>query len=226
MPSEVARAARQVEAPPRRELIKFAIGVLGLSVKARTFYSTSKVSARHSRTTHRCPPSRLRSIAPRCDPFHPHAAIPGQRGVKRVCHLFDRHSLLSMCAQVESGVLETFLVVDNDSSKRRSGRGGSHGGAGRLGCQSPRETPRRVEPLCVHKAGLCQPCMLSGGPLCGASSLFSHTVACVAHINVYLCHIHRVRHQMSAFGGVWFPRAGPRATSLFYVTHASRQKTI
>ena len=92
-------------------------------------------------------------------------------------------------------------MVDNDSSKRRSGRGGSHGGAGRLACQSPRETPAW---LCVHKAGLCQPCMLSGGPLCGASSLFLHLVACVAHINVYLCHIHRVRHQMSAFGGIWF----------------------
>ena len=38
-----------------------------------------------------------------------------------MCHLFDRHSLLSTCAQVESEVLETFLVVDNDSSKQGAG---------------------------------------------------------------------------------------------------------
>ena len=106
-----------------------------------------------------------------------------------------------MCAQVESGVLETFLVVDNDSSKRRSGRGGSHGGAGRLACQSPRETPVW---LCVHKAGLSQPCMLSGGPLCGASSLLLHILACVAYFNVYICHIIAVKASMSENGGVWF----------------------
>ena len=91
--------------------------------------------------------------------------------------------------------------VDNDSSKRRSGRGGSHGGAGRLACQSPRETPVW---LCVHKAGLSQPCMLSGGPLCGASSLFLHILACVAYFNVYICHIIAVKASMSENGGVWF----------------------
>ena len=114
---------------------------------------------------------------------------------------FDRHSLLSMCAQVEFGVLETFLARDNDSSNRRCGCGRSHGGAGRLASQSPRETPVW---LGEHKAGLCQPCMLSGGPLWGASSLFLHILACVACFNVHICHIHRVKNQMSAFGGVLF----------------------
>ena len=114
---------------------------------------------------------------------------------------FDRHSLLSMCAQVEFGVLKTFLVRDNDSSKRRCGCERSHSGAGRLASQSPRETPVW---LCVHKAGLCQPCMLSGGPLCGASSLFLHVLACVAYFNVYICHIIALKASMSAFGGVLF----------------------
>ena len=37
-----------------------------------------------------------------------------------------------------------------------------------------RRTPSRVMPawLCVCKAGLCQPCMLSGGPLCGPPAYF------------------------------------------------------
>ena len=104
-----------------------------------------------------------------------------------------------MCAQAESEVLELFLVVAKESSKRRSGRGGSQGGAGRLACQSPRETPAW---LCVHKAGLCQPCMLSGGPLCGASSLFLHILACVAYFNVCTCHIIAVKASMSENGGV------------------------
>ena len=63
------------------------------------------------------------------------------------------------------------------------------------------------------KAGLCQPCMLSGGPLWGVSSLFLHILACVAYFNAYICHIHRVNNQMSAFGGVLFIH-GPRATRL------------
>ena len=92
-------------------------------------------------------------------------------------------------------------MVAKESSKRRSGRGGSQGGAGRLACQSPRETPAW---LCVHKAGLCQPCMLSGGPLCGASSLFLQILACVAYFNVYICHIIAVKASMSENGGVWF----------------------
>ena len=104
-----------------------------------------------------------------------------------------------MCAQAESEVLELFLVVAKESSKRRSGRGGSHGGARRLtGLPvAPRETPAW---LCVHKAGLCQPCMLSGGPLhvCGASSLFLHILACVAYFNVYICHIIAVKASMLA----------------------------
>ena len=109
-----------------------------------------------------------------------------------------------MCAQAESEALELFLVVAKESSKRRSGRGGSQGGAGRLACQSPRETPAW---LCVHKAGLCQPCMLSGGPLWGASSLFLHILACLAYFNVYICHIIAVgilKASMSENGGVWF----------------------
>ena len=106
-----------------------------------------------------------------------------------------------MCAQVESGVLETFLVVAKESSKRRCGCERSHSGAGRLASQSPRETPVW---LCVHKAGLSQPCMLSGGPLCGASSLFLHILACVAYFNVYICHIIAVKASMSENGGVWF----------------------
>ena len=121
-----------------------------------------------------------------------------------------------MCAQVESGVLETFIVVTKEYSKRRSGCGGSHGGAGRLACQSPRETPVW---FCVHKAGLCQPCMLSGGPLCGASSLFLHILACVAYFNVYICHIHRViNHDVRFWRGVVH---GPRATRLAPATDGS-----
>ena len=83
-PWEGAGAAQQVEAPPPSELIKFAGGVLKLSVEARTFHSTSKVSARHSRTIHPSSPSQLRSTPPPCDPLHPHPAIHDQRGVKRM----------------------------------------------------------------------------------------------------------------------------------------------
>ena len=122
-------------------------------------------------------------------PSRGHSWCWSQRGVKRVCHLFDRHSLLSMCAQVESGVLETFLVVDNDSSKRRSGRGGSHSGAGGDWLsQSPRETPAWLS-VCTRLA--CDSASLAcslEAPYAGPpSSLFLHIVACVAHINVYLC---------------------------------------
>ena len=59
----------------RSDLNKFAVGVLRTSIKVRTFQSTIKVSARHFRTTHRCPQRRSRSIMHTCDPLNPHAAI-------------------------------------------------------------------------------------------------------------------------------------------------------
>ena len=102
---------------------------------------------------------------------------------------------LSTCRLVDlSTVVDNLSIELVDLSKRGSS-------AGRLACQSPRETPAW---LCVHKAGLCQPCMLSGGPLCGASSLFLHVLACVAYFNVYICHIIAVKASMSENGGVWF----------------------
>ena len=66
-----------------------------------------------------------------------------------------------MCAQVEFGVLETFLARDNDSWKRRCGCGRSHGGAGRL-----RRLPRRqrCEPTLAFPSLL--PHLAALHPLC------------------------------------------------------------
>ena len=107
-----------------------------------------------------------------------------------------------MCAQAESEALELFLVVAKESSKRRSGRGGSQGGAGRLACQSPRETPAW---LFVHKAVACASLACSQeAPYAGPPAYFNHILACVAYFNVYICHIIAVKASMSENGGVWF----------------------